>query len=345
MRLLVTADVHISDRLVNGRSRLEVGERLLMDIGALAAHHKVTHVFINGDLWDKKHGTPRSVLRTIYRCLKHMKYQLGLKVHWIRGNHETPDNSECTDTLMSLFSEVCHTVIRPAVLDLPDTRIYMLPWYPSAQFIKMARQFAHAVQGKRGKKNILMAHVGLKEGRVSPSNIQLPQRVNVGHLYPSFYDLVLLGDYHSHQMLSDNVLYTGAPIPHLFGDEGYSEGPWLLDTQTMEMETLELPHGYPKFRKWTLTGPEVCIPGYSAADYNRIYAPASSHQTLRAMYPGADLRVLDVSPVLDMSKSRISTEDAKSPEKLIERFLAVRGKAGDEAKSLFATALELMREV
>ena len=118
MRFIATGDVHISDRLVNGRSRLEVGERLLMDIGALAAHHKVGHVFINGDLWDKKQGTPRGVLRVIYRCLRHMKFKLGLKVHWLRGNHETPDNSDPTDTMMSLFSEVAHVTLPEAISTL-----------------------------------------------------------------------------------------------------------------------------------------------------------------------------------------------------------------------------------
>lgn len=317
-----------------------------MDIGALAAHHKVSHVFINGDLWDKKQGTPRGVLRVIYRCLRHMKFKLGLKVHWIRGNHETPDNSDPTDTMMSLFSEVAHVVVRPAVFDLPDCRFFLLPWYPAPAFIKHAQDLAAKARGKRDKRQILFAHVGLREGRISPSNIQLPQRVSVTHLYPDFYDAVLLGDYHSHQMLSDSVMYMGAPIPHLFGDEGFSEGPWLVDTDTMTMETLELPHGYPKFRKWTLTSSEaVTIPGYDVADYNRIYAPVTSHQVLRTMYPGADLRPLSVEPVLDMSQSRISAEDVQSPEKLVDRFLALRGKGGDEGKALRETALELIREV
>lgn len=346
MKVLVTADVHITDRVVCGRSRLEVGERLLMDIAALAVHHKVRHVFFNGDLWDKKHGTPRAVLRVIYRCLKHMKYQLGLQVHWIRGNHETPDNSDPHDTMMSLFGEVCHTVIRPAILDLPAAKFFLLPWYPAQTFIKHAQTLAIKARGKRGKPNILLAHVGLREGRVSPSNIQLPQRVSVTNLYPEFYDVVLLGDYHSHQMLKDNVLYTGAPIPHLFGDEGYSEGPWLLETENMDMGTLELPNGYPKFRKWALTEPgTVTIPGYSPADYNRIYAPVTSHQSLRVMYPGAELRILSVETKLDMSQSRISAEEARDPAVLVERFLSLRGKVGEEATLLKETALELIREV
>lgn len=346
MRLLATADLHLSDRIVNGRSRLEVGERLLLDIGALAVHHNVSHVVINGDLWDKKHGTPRAVLRVIYRCLKHMKYKMGLKVHWVRGNHETPDNSDCTDSMMQLFGEVCHAVIRPSILDLPDTRIFFLPWYPAQQFIKHAQDLAVKARGKRDKRQVLFAHVGLREGRISPSNIQLPQRVSMTHLYPNFYDLVLLGDYHSHQMLSDSVGYMGAPIPHLFGDEGFSEGPWLVDTAALEMDTLELPNGYPKFRKWTLTGAgEVTIPGYSVSDYNRIYAPATSHQALRVMYPGADLRVLDAAPRLDMSQSRITAEEAQNPETLVDRFLALRGKSGEEGKALRETALELIREV
>lgn len=345
MKILVSADLHCSDRIVNGRSRLDVGERLLMDIFRLAVHHKVRHVFLSGDVIDKKERTPRSVLRMVYRCLRHAKFKMGLIVHWIRGNHETPDNSECTDTLMTLFGEVCHTVIQPAILDLPDTRFFMLPWYPAGQFIKYAREFAKKVRLKKDKRNILLTHVGLKEGRISPSNIQLPQRVGISHLYTELYDLVLIGDYHAYQALADNVHYLGAPIPHLFGDEGFSEGPWLVDTARVEMETLDLPHGFPRFRSWTLTGSDgVVLPGYDVRDYHRITAPATAHHSLRSLYPGAVLRVLESPTVLDLGNSRVSAEDLRSPERLLDRFLALRGKGGDEAALLRETGLELLRE-
>lgn len=348
MRAIVSADLHVSNRLICGRSRLEVSMRVLEDQVLLAQQHNVKHIFWLGDVLDKKHGTPRSVLRAVYRFLKKVKYKTDIKIHILRGNHETPDNSDPHDTLLELFSEVCHVVSRPGILELGDTRFYLLPWYPAGDYIRMARAYAkkaRATRGTAGLRHVLLTHVGLREGRISPSNIQLPQRVSLSHLYPNIFDLIILGDYHAHQFLADNAFYVGAPVAHLFGDEGMV-GPWLVDTTAMDVESLVLPHRPPDFRKWVVTDPaDLVLHGYRADDYNRIFAPGIALQALRVMYPGADLRVLEsTSTSVDFSASRLTADDARNPERLLERFLKLRGRDGAELARLKAVGLQLLKE-
>ena len=358
-RFLCTADIHISNRTVcanaasGGMSRLGTYMKVMEDLVTLAKHHGTRHVFLVGDVLDKKHGTPREVLRSLYRFFRKVKYRTDVKFHYLRGNHETPDNSNPHDTVMDLFGEVVHVASRPAVLEWQDTSLYLLPWYPENTMIAVARKMALKARAMQkiehgSRKHILLAHVGVKEGRISSSGFEIPQRVSLSHLYPSIFDLIMLGDYHCHQWLSSNAMYVGAPLSHIFGDEGYV-GPWLVDTNSMEVESLTLPTRPPKHVQWRITDPEaLVIPGYDAFDHNRIYGPATCLHALRVMYPAADVLLETALPAeVQNSSTMIQLKGAEltDPTKLIPRYLLSRGKAASESKLLVELGLDLIGEV
>lgn len=243
MKFLVTADLHVH----NHDNRLPVYDTLIGDIIGLALAHKCDGVLVAGDLWDEKHGVNVEVLTFLYNRLKASK-DLGMTWTLLRGNHEISMKSEPHVTLLDLFGGVAKVITKPKILANGDGAVACIPWYLQDQFIPIARKVTEKVAKYRGN-HIMMAHIGLDEGQLSPSNFyRVPQRVSLQHLFPDSYDLILLGDYHMRQQLAPNVLYLGTPIPQDFAD-GPTQGVWLLEMSRgrVALTELALMHEYPQF--------------------------------------------------------------------------------------------------
>ena len=275
-RCLVVADLHVHDD-PHDKTRLHRGIRLLHDLEKLAKQNDIRTIIVAGDMWHQKHGVNQRVLLALYRRLQAMKMH-GYRIIWLRGNHEVTTKSHPHDTLMWLFAKVACTIVQPKIVATGAYAFYFLPWYLENPYKKYAKQLAHlAFRDRRPK--VLISHVGLKDGYTSASNIQLPQPISVGDLYPEVYDLVLLGDYHAHQMVGDNALYLGSPVPHQHGDRD-TVGAWLLSIgrNGVSVETMDLPSRHPDFRTWDLSdvGPEDRLwlgESYNENDFNRIIVP------------------------------------------------------------------------
>lgn len=323
--------------MIQGRPRLPVSMHLMADLVKLCQINNVRHLFLLGDVLDQKMPIPYEVVFELYKFLLTVKKCTQVKVTWLRGNHETPYKADPLKSVTTLFSEVAHVVNVEEVIEIDRNFFYLLPWFPENDFVKKAQDFAVMAHSDRAKRKFLFTHVGLKEGRVSASNIQIPQRVGVSHLHPEMYDLVLLGDYHAHQAVGDNVFYLGAPIAHCYGDTDIM-GPWLLDTDALEMDPLVLPTRPPQFQRWTvLDDGGLELPGYRPEDYNRITVAPRLLESIRIRYPEADLRPADDEAedggAPDLSGSRLSSEDVSNPSRLLERYLEhLRVKEEDKVR-------------
>ena len=292
------ADPHIHED-PNDKTRLNRGIQLLKDCEVLAKRNGTRDIIVAGDMWHSKHGVNQRVLLAIYRQLHAMKMR-GYRVLWLRGNHEVTTKSHPAESLMWLFTRVACPIITPKIVSTEAHVLYFLPWYQEGPYKSWAKHFAKiALRDKRRK--VLISHVGLKEGYTSASNIQLPQPISVGDLFPDTYDLVLLGDYHAHQMLADNTLYLGAPVPHTFGDRD-TLGAWLLTFEphggNTSIEVLDLPSRHPRYETWDLSG----ISGdatvwlgdtYNEFDRNRIRVPVELVDKVRRLYPAAQVEGVD----------------------------------------------------
>lgn len=335
MKFLCTGDVHASSKIILGRERLPVIMQWLDDCLELCRREHIEHFFWAGDVIDQKHGVNREVLLSLHGWLQKASIE-GLRVHWIRGNHETPRNNAPNDTLMKMFSEVCDVITTPKIMKLGEVIIACMPWYPSDPYKRNLRNVVRIVKKQNGPK-VLITHVGLREGRCSPSNIQLPQRVGVRDLYPAEWDMVLVGDYHRSQQLAANVLYMGSPMQHTFGDEGH-DGPWVFNEGGILTNLrAKLMNRYPQFRKWRLD-PSADIgdlPGYDGRDYNWITCSAEHLKAVETLYPGARVRPSQATdkPV-DLSGSRLSSADVGDPVKLIDRYCTINNITDDYTKKL-----------
>jgi DNA repair exonuclease SbcCD nuclease subunit len=341
VRFVATADLQISNNRILGRDRLPVYEELLKDLLVLCKDCEVGHLFLLGDVIDAKNSPPREVLLLVYRWLRRA-LKRKVKVHWLRGNHESPSRSRPHDSLMELFSEMCHVILKPETIFLDSVAISLLPWYLPEEFVDYSILTAEVDAG--GARRILMSHVATREGQVQPGK-QASQKVSTADLLPEKYDLVLLGDYHAHQFLGKNICYLGAPIPHTFGDWGI-EGPWLIEVTGEDISMQVLPLiGYPRFCQWEIQDKkDLDLKGYREEDYNRIFTHPSLMSLVESRYPDAEVRPISKQIEVDLSGSRISVSDLRDPLKVCSRYLDVvypsMGK--QEKKQLLKVAKECL---
>lgn len=317
MRAIVTADIHIH------RDRLATHKKLLRHITQQAKSNGAAYVFMVGDMWHEKGGVGVEQLSLIYDELRRAK-QAGVLWVWVRGNHECGIKSRPHDTLMTLFQDVAFCAIEPQVLPLERACIALLPWYRSEEFKKAARALAAKAKQHDGTR-ILMAHVGLNEGKASSSNMYVQQNVAIQDLVPKAYDIVLLGDYHHRQYLTDRILYLGCPISHAHGDD-LDGGVWILDTDLNLLQPLGLERGlFPQHRTWRIERPtDTMLIGYDKRDHNRIVVESSQVELYRGLYPDAVVQGRG-EVAIDTSSRRTKDMTDRSPAAIWDRVCVNKG--------------------
>lgn len=256
-RYLFTCDLHCKNK---PEWKAKYYGMLLREISLQALHNGCSKVVCAGDVWDEKHGVNSEVLNMIYSELKRSKAR-GVPWVLLRGNHEIGLKSNPHSTLLNLFQGVAQVVTKPATLTEGNCTLYLLPWYLGDQFKTLAAGMAQQAAIGTSRVKILVGHVGINEGQVSPSNCyRVPQKVYLADLQPHRYNLVFLGDYHLTQHLGDRTMYGGSPIPHGFGD-AHDQGVWVLDTDSgnLKADNIKLDGKYLRYQTVRL-GPDDSLP-------------------------------------------------------------------------------------
>lgn len=244
---------------------------------------------------DEKTGVRVEVLSMLYRELERSR-AASIPWIWLRGNHEIGVKTEPHKTYMTLFQAVCYVIVEPAVFQFPDYVLFFLPWYLPQPYIEAASNMAKLARTYQGRLKILISHIGLDEGKASPSNMYVNQAVSLKHLEVEAYDLVSLWDYHVRQQLTPNCGYGGVPISHCHGDD-LNNGVWLLDTAANIWEPIGLGERFPQHRTWEPPDPRQSIlGGYDPQDYNRIIVPAEWARTYETLYLGATVQKTGEGP-------------------------------------------------
>lgn len=243
---MLTCDTHCQNK---PSWKLPYYTRLVREVSELALQHGCGAVVHSGDFWHDRFGVNPEVLQMLY---SEVERSADRGVPWIllRGNHEIGVKSKPHESLLALFANVATVIMKPQLRKFGDTAMYFLPWYLGDQFKSYAQHLARCTVSDPSAKKVLIGHVGLNEGFVSPSNCyRVPQRVSLKDLHPECYNLVFLGDYHTTQSLGDRTMYGGAPIAHQFGDAP-NQGVWLLDADgpELKMENLKLSDTYPVYK-------------------------------------------------------------------------------------------------
>lgn len=318
MKWIMAADTHANNRLPGN---LEYSKQVIVDLGALAVQHGCRHVILAGDVMDQKHGLNLPVLLAVNEGLEIVR-AMGIRTIILPGNHDLPYPERPDYTPLCLLQKNATVVFRPRIVEGEDYSLVLVPWMPPEQFRKAVADFTKEVITSQ-KKRILITHVSLAEGKVSPSN-SIAQPIRLDDLCPGVYQHVFLGDYHAAQTLpgAPHVRYLGAPIPHTFGDYD-NIGAWLFDTGEGE-RSLPMPSKYPRFCKWAIRSEQdIPLPDYNPNDRNLIQCPLEKMGFVKAVYPEAELQPFEVE--VKVEGSRIENAETLTPADIFKKWREAQG--------------------
>lgn len=310
MKLLHTSDWHLGASEQN--LSLEEDQRFFIDeICRIVKEKQIDAVIIAGDVYDRSVASADAT-RLYNDAMTKLCVDCGTTVFSIAGNHDSAERlSNCNKLLEKSGLFICGELtsdINP--IDFGDTQIFMLPWiteekvksvyFEEKDTVKSLTDAYKLVTDKMkelfddSKKHILISHSFITNSETSTSDrsavigfaTQVPSSVFEG------FDYVALGHIHKPQNVTDNIRYSGTPMPFSFGKEEKQEkSVTIIDTETMEKEIvpLKLLH-----LRTTLTGTmeELLNPncsddekdGYVRLQITDSYVGLSSITELRKVY-------------------------------------------------------------
>lgn len=331
-RFICASDIHIREKPYP--NDLQLGIQLLEDLRLLAVREKSKHIVIPGDLFHSK-SPSFNVLISVYNKLEEIR-KSGITTIVLRGNHDIQIKSQAEKSILQLFSRVCLAVTKPYMIENKHQMLIFLPWYPGPKFRQILKHY-HKLAAGTSKQKIIFGHIGVTEGEVS-ENYRINQEVGTKDFATDLYDLVVLGDYHRHQWVTDKVVYLGCPISLNFGDNAPRYSPWLLNMRpSAELVPLQLPSIYPKYKVYELNEAKV-IPGYDHKHRNRIKCPVDVAEKVSILYPDAEIEYTGTQTSYATDRlDGIRSEDWKTVWK---EFCALKGWGQDEEK----TGLKYLRQ-
>lgn len=317
MRCLITADLHANRRLPGN---LDYSMRIYQDLGYLADAHGLDTIILAGDILDAKYAFDLELLLRLRAELLALKAK-GRNVIILPGNHDKPRPAEPDYTSLALLQDVATVLFQPWIHRGKDFTLVLMPWFPPEQFKTLLRAYTLEVMGDQNPK-FLISHVGLNEGKVSPSNRSVEQPVRLEDLHPHVYTEIYLGDYHAHQQVSRNCMYVGSPIPHTYGDWN-NVGVWIVDLPGGHRSS-GMPSRYPEFKRWKIqTKEDLPLPGYDTRDRHRVEAPLELMGVVKMFHPGAEVEGVEGAIVVE--EGRLQDPGTKTPEEIAEEWRKHKG--------------------
>lgn len=261
MKLLHTSDWHLGMTFRNGISYADDQRFFIEKICDIAIEHKVQAIMIAGDIYDKSIASKEAI--DLYnRAIEKMCLELEIPVLIIAGNHDGAERLSMLSELLKkagLYVQGALTK-EPAIVNLGDTDIFMLPWITTDKVktiyteeadnintIEDAYQIVLDKYRERfipGHKNILMSHAFIVNAETSVSDraAEVGRATMVSAKVFEGFDYVALGHIHGPQQINDRIRYSGTPMPYSFGkEEKQQKSVTIIDTDTFGQEIVPLP--------------------------------------------------------------------------------------------------------
>jgi DNA repair exonuclease SbcCD nuclease subunit len=275
-RTIVTADLHISNRLPHSKpigdgvtDRLQDAISLVKRINAKAKKCGAESTFILGDTFD------RSLVDAV--TLTHTTRAIvGTKVpmYILPGNHDA-NNIRGGRFVVEAFGAIEHNLVR--YLDKVVSPRSWLNFIPIPfTTVAEAEDRIREVKKKIDKKvtNVLLFHNSV----LGCDHLEWTCDDGLdAKLLTTGFDYALGGHFHEHQIFGkkNNGMYVGAPMHHNFGDRGRRAGYWVIDFHKngkMECEFVE--GGAPKFHVTEVLKRDE---EWNLGDYVRVEVEATHH--------------------------------------------------------------------
>ncbi len=232
MKITFISDSHFGISKIALEDQLQVFDLIPKDTDVL---------FHLGDVFHNKFRLERQLFDTVYRKFRDL---FSMDKYIILGNHDF--YSYHKDPPMTSFEEISTVISKQYFpISIEDYKIHCVPYRDT--LVEIEEGIAQACNNL-GNKNILLTHIGVIEGVIGESNTHLQKEYSLDILHPEKFDLVLLGHYHKHQKITNNVYYIGSPMQLNFGEAGESKGLMVLDTKTKHLEFIKN-HLSPQFHQ------------------------------------------------------------------------------------------------
>ncbi len=315
-RAILGADFHLRD---DTPEDLGYGIQLLDDTGTLAQKNGVSTAIIAGDFFHYKHRFSQELLVAVYSCLEKW-HNAGVTFVIVLGNHDQPDPNQAGWSILRIFSRVATIVTHPMLVEEDDCTILLMPWYEPETYKRMLKEFTRHALGST-KPRILISHVSLQEGHVSPSNTRVSTPIRLHHLFPDVWETIWLGDYHAHQKVSGGkAIYCGAPRPTTFGDYD-TVGVWLVDCRGGV--PVALPSRYPAFLSHRVDSiADLPLREYDTRDKHRIYCRLELRSHVSTLYPTAKIENIEVAPEKDTG--RLAELDKQNSMEVVDKWMKIK---------------------
>lgn len=311
MKFLHTSDWHLGVT-ENERSLLNDQKFFIDRICEIIEENKIDAVLLAGDVYDRSVASADAIKLYDY-AMTRICGELSVPVLSVAGNHDSAERlSSCRDLLKSAGLHIIGSLEnKPQKVLFSDAEVFFLPWiteekvksvYPEQKESinsltdaykvvtdKMVDEFAD------GKRHIIISHAFVSNSEVSESDraAQIGYATQISASVFDGFDYVALGHLHRPQNITENIRYSGTPMPYSFGkEESHIKSVTVIDTDSMEQTVIpvELLH-----KRTTLRGTleellhpdrdEETINGYVKIEVNDSYLGLEALSELKKVYP------------------------------------------------------------
>lgn len=207
LRVLVVGDPHF--KITNIRDTDPMSTAILN----LARTTEPDFIVVLGDTLDRHESIHVSPLTRAITFLDGLS-QIS-PVYLLIGNHDLKNNRQFLSdehpfTALSYWGPRMTVVDRVIIATIKDLMFAFVPYVPPGRFIEALE----TVNGDWKSSSCIFAHQefrGAKMGAITSVD---------GDDWPTYYPRIISGHIHDYQQPQPNIIYTGTPIQHSFGDSG-----------------------------------------------------------------------------------------------------------------------------
>ncbi len=251
MKVLIFSDLHLHNwpygsSLVDGMNSRLKAQADVLDVIANAAVH-ADHVVFCGDLFHTHGKLDAAVLEVAWRGFSRIA-EAGVPIDLLVGNHDMADKSMLHHSLhwMKAFNSGAKEQIF-RIIDSPwhDGPFSFLPYTEDKAVIE--KFFAEGNE-------VCFMHQGVAQ--VPMGSGFLIDEILTLDMIPDHVKHVFTGHYHQHNKVSDKLTIVGSTMQHNWSDAGDTRGYVWYDTETGEIELVDV--GAPRFQTLNLGGRGSC---------------------------------------------------------------------------------------
>jgi DNA repair exonuclease SbcCD nuclease subunit len=235
-KIFVIGDPHF--KINNVEETNEMSQKILQKLEEI----KPDAVVCLGDVLDRHETIHVGPLQRSIDLFQKIAIQFPLYI--LIGNHDRPSNQvfltdEHPFTALKMWKNTW--IIDNVVESIIDNKKFLfVPYVPVGRFMEAINKEVVKEVGKEGVKEQGVKEEGVKEQVVKEQGVQGQRDLSeitcifahqefygakmgmtiseIGDVWPSEYPLVVSGHIHDFDQLAPNLIYTGTPIQHAFGD-------------------------------------------------------------------------------------------------------------------------------